>query len=717
MTDQTDGLAPGPAAGARSGAQQAVHKIVVPSDVPMVSLLGARDDVLRTVERAFPRADVHVRGNEITVSGPHGEVALVERLLDELLAVLASGQALSPDAVERAVGMLRQQTSERPADVLTLNILSNRGRTIRPKTLNQKRYVDAIDEHTIVFGIGPAGTGKTYLAMAKAVQALQAKRVNRIILTRPAVEAGERLGFLPGTLTEKIDPYLRPLYDALHDMIDPETIPRLMAAGTIEVAPLAYMRGRAQPVGTPVLTPDGWRPIGELRVGDLVVGSDGLPTPVLGVYPQGRKQVYRVTTSDGASTSACGEHLWFVRTRGDQRYGRPGRVIQTKDMIGKVWRAHYRQYELPLVDPVRFPFRPVPLDPYALGLLLGDGCITTSTTPAFSTSDPELATALECALPGIELVHKGAYDYVLRHVNGGRGGLRIANPVTTAVRELGLAGASSASKFIPEDYLYNTRAVRLAVLQGLLDTDGGPVRQRGRTCRIQFTTCSMRLRDDVVFLVRSLGGVAYWRVRPAQGRRPGGTADRPVEYRHDAYVLDIRLPEGVAPFRLGRKREIYESTGGGRPMRFVDSVLPAGEAECVCISVAAEDSLYVTEEFIVTHNTLNDAFIILDEAQNTSPEQMKMFLTRLGFGAKMVVTGDVTQVDLPTGTQSGLRIVRDILDGIDDVHFSELTSSDVVRHRLVSEIVDAYGRWDATQTGDGSRATTGRDVRRRQQRR
>ncbi len=128
--------------------------------------------------------------------------------------------------------------------MLTQNILSSRGKTIRPKTLNQKRYVDAIDAHTVVFGIGPAGTGKTYLAMAKAVQALQAKEVNRIILTRPAIEAGERLGFLPGTLNDKIDPYLRPLYDALHDMIDPESVPRLLTAGTIEVAPLAYMRGR-----------------------------------------------------------------------------------------------------------------------------------------------------------------------------------------------------------------------------------------------------------------------------------------------------------------------------------------------------------------------------------------------------------------------------------------------------------------------------------------
>ncbi len=313
--------------------------IVIPPEVSMVALLGPRDEMLRTMERAFPDLDVHVRGNEFHLTGPSADIALVERLLDELLRVLASGGQLNRDAVERSIGMLRQQTAERPADVLTMNIVSNRGRTIRPKTLGQKRYVDAIDEHTVIFGIGPAGTGKTYLAMAKAVAALQAKQVTRIILTRPAVEAGESLGFLPGTLNDKIDPYLRPLYDALHDMIDPDSIPRLMATGVIEVAPLAYMRGR----------------------------------------------------------------------------------------------------------------------------------------------------------------------------------------------------------------------------------------------------------------------------------------------------------------------------------------------------------------------TLNDAFIILDEAQNTSAEQMKMFLTRLGFGSKMVVTGDITQIDLPGGATSGLKVVREILQDVEDVHFAQLSSQDVVRHRLVSAIVDAYGRWDETQ--------------------
>ncbi|MBV9320461.1 MAG: PhoH family protein [Mycobacterium sp.] len=315
-------------------APQVRSSIEVPPDL-VVGLLGSADENLRALERILS-ADLHVRGNALTLSGEPADVALAERVISELVAIVAGGQPLTPEVVRHSVAMLVGTGNESPAEVLTLDILSRRGKTIRPKTLNQKRYVDAIDINTIVFGIGPAGTGKTYLAMAKAVNALQTKQVTRIILTRPAVEAGERLGFLPGTLSEKIDPYLRPLYDALYDMMDPELIPKLMASGVIEVAPLGYMRGR----------------------------------------------------------------------------------------------------------------------------------------------------------------------------------------------------------------------------------------------------------------------------------------------------------------------------------------------------------------------TLNDAFIVLDEAQNTTPEQMKMFLTRLGFGSKVVVTGDITQIDLPGGARSGLRAAVDILDGIDDIHIAELTSADVVRHRLVSEIVEAYAKYE-----------------------
>ena len=331
-----------------SNDSKSVHALVViPNATPTVSVLGTRDELIKVIERSFPDVVIMVRGNEISLDGPAESVALIEALVGQMITVLRTGQGLTAETVERSITMLRSDV--KPADVLTANILSSRGKTIRAKTLNQKKYVDAIDNHTVVFGIGPAGTGKTYLAVAKAVQALQSKQITRIILTRPAVEAGERLGFLPGTLSEKIDPYLRPLYDALHDMLDPDSIPRLMTSGVIEVAPLAYMRGR----------------------------------------------------------------------------------------------------------------------------------------------------------------------------------------------------------------------------------------------------------------------------------------------------------------------------------------------------------------------TLNDAFIILDEAQNTSAEQMKMFLTRLGFGSTMVITGDVTQIDLPSGTTSGLRLVRDILGGIEDVAFCELTSSDVVRHRLVGQIVDAYSRYDEAHQQDNIRNVRG----------
>ncbi len=690
--------------------------ITVPSDL-VVGLLGSADENLRAMENLLA-ADIHVRGNSLSISGRPAEVAMAERVVSELIAIAAGGQSLTPDVVRRSVGMLDGADTESPAQVLTLDILSRRGKTIRPKTLNQKRYVDAIDAHTIVFGIGPAGTGKTYLAMAKAVSALQTKQVSRIILTRPAVEAGERLGFLPGTLNEKIDPYLRPLYDALHDMMDAEMIPKLMAAGVIEVAPLAFMRGRAQPLFTNVLTPAGFRPIGELKVGNFVIGSDGSPTEVTGVYPQGFKEIYRVYTQEGASTLASGDHLWAVYTASDRRRNKPARVLETKEMIGNLRTAHQQhRYELPLLSsPVEFERRPVPMDPYALGLMLGDGCFSCRATPSFATEDPELAEALEHLIPGIVVRHKADCNYVLNRITTPGEVITIENPVTGVMRELGLSGKKSDTKFIPEDYLFNSVDVRLAMLQGLLDTDGGPVTQPGRTCRIQYTTVSDQLCDNVIFIVESLGGTATLRTREAKGRKPGLARGREVHHRSDAHILEIRLPEGIVPFRLARKAAKYNEIGGGRPMRFIDRIEPAGTTEAVCISVAAEDSLYVTEDFLLTHNTLNDAFVILDEAQNTTAEQMKMFLTRLGFGSKIVVTGDVTQVDLPGGARSGLRSAVEVLDGINDIHIAELTSADVVRHKLVSEIVDAYEAAEAKVSEHGlanrsHRRSTGRTRR------
>jgi phosphate starvation-inducible PhoH-like protein len=216
-------------------------KILVPGNHLMVELLGHRDQLLRLVEEAFGDTEILVRGNEISISG--GDADRVGRLFDELVVLLARGQRLDAADVGRTIEMVK--ADERPSEVMSSEVLrSTRGRTVRPKTSGQKTYADAIAANVVTFAIGPAGTGKSYLAVAQAVQALQDRQVSRIILTRPAVEAGERLGFLPGDMLAKVDPYLRPLYDALYDMLGPEGAKRLLDGDTIEVAPLAYMRGR-----------------------------------------------------------------------------------------------------------------------------------------------------------------------------------------------------------------------------------------------------------------------------------------------------------------------------------------------------------------------------------------------------------------------------------------------------------------------------------------
>ncbi len=636
-------------------------------------LAGSEDAVLRALEGHL-ECSVYLRGNVLTLEGEDAAVEAAAAVVRELSELIAQGHEIAPGTIEAVTRALDQHES--PANILEDVVWRHRTTKVAPKTINQKRYVDSIRDNTITFGIGPAGTGKTFLAVALAAAALSRREVNRIILTRPAVEAGERLGFLPGDLMAKVDPYLRPLFDALHDMLEPERVSQHLERGVIEVAPLAFMRGRAQPLSSGVLTPFGFRPIGTLRLGDVVTGSNGQPTPVLGVYPQGRKPVFRLRTQDGASTLCCSEHLWLVFTAEDRRRGKPGRVLETQEMVGRLRRAHQHRYELPVLSaPAEFPAREVPIDPYVLGLLLGDGCLTTTTTPAFTTAD------------------------ALRLVDGHRGGVIVANPVTTALRPLGLVGTSSRTKFVPEAYLHNSVTARVGLLQGLLDSDGGPVTGesgsvptplQGRTCRIAYTTCSERLRDDVAYLVRSLGGIASSRRRAALGRARGLARGRPVLHRHDAFVMDLRLPAGIEPFRLQRKRDLYDRAGRGRPMRFVEAIEPAGEMETVCIQVAAADALYVTDDYLVTHNTLNDSFIILDEAQNTSPEQMKMFLTRLGFNSRMVVTGDVTQIDLPREQDSGLVVVSEILEHVEGIDFVRFGEEDVVRHKLVRRIVAAY---------------------------
>ena len=688
------------------GDKPAILKKVVLPEEGIRSLFGPYDENIKFLEGLLS-VRINLRGNELMVEGDEQDAELVQGILEDYAALFEEGRRMSNDELKSAFKQIAEDRAYTLRDYFTKSRLNPTGKKqVTARSVNQRRYLEAIDRSDVVFGIGVAGTGKTYLGVAKAVEALMQKRVNRIILARPAVEAGEKLGFLPGDLQDKVDPYLRPLYDALFDLVDYEKVTRLLEKRVIEVAPLAFMRGRALALYSNLLTPTGWRKMGDVKVGDLVIGSDGMPTEVRGVFPQGKKKVYRVTMTDGSSAVACAEHLWAVRTASDKRRDKTLRILQTQEMMDNLRCFHQYRYELPLLSaPVEFSYKAIPIQPYTLGLLLGDGCISDKTSPSFTTADPELVTSLETGLAGMNLNirRKSVIDYVISNPLAGKGGNKfepIRNPLRQALRGLELAGSVSATKFIPTTYLYNSPEVRIALLQGLLDTDGGPVTQEGRTCRIQYVTTSERLKDDVLFLVRSLGGVAYWRRRESEGRKPGFANGRPVPYRNDAYVLDIRLPETIKPFRLKRKSEIYERPGGGRPMRFIKNIEPAGETETQCISVAAQDSLYVTDDFILTHNTLSDAFIILDEAQNTTSEQMKMFLTRIGFGSKAVITGDVTQIDLPTGRRSGLVEAQRVLGNIEGIEFIHFTDKDVVRHHLVQMIILAYDQNTKTKFED-----------------
>jgi phosphate starvation-inducible PhoH-like protein len=682
-----------------------LNKVTLPEDA-IRALFGPYDENIKHLEGLLG-VRVNLRGNELIIEGDEQDVGLVQTILGDYAALFDEGRQMSNDELKSAFKQIAEDRAYTLRDYFTKTRLNPTGKKqVTARSVNQRRYLEAIDKSDVVFGIGVAGTGKTYLGVAKAVEALMQKRVNRIVLARPAVEAGEKLGFLPGDLQDKVDPYLRPLYDALFDLIDYEKVTRLLEKRVIEVAPLAFMRGRAQPLDSLLMTPDGWRKMGEIEIGDSVTGSDGKPTEVIGVFPQGEKPVYRLTMTDGSSAVACAEHLWQVKTMEDKRRNRSPRVLQTQEMFGNLRRDHQYRYELPLLSaPVEWEYTPVPVEPYALGLMLGDGCISGKTSPSFATTGAELVSPLSFSLSdmGLNIGRKAEIDYALVNPLAGKGGNKfepIRNPLTQALRELSLSGTYSATKFIPEVYLRNSPDVRIAVLQGLLDTDGGPVTQEGRTCRIEYVTVSQRLKDDVVFLVRSLGGVAHWRMREAEGRKQGFAKGREVPYRNDAYVLDIRLPGHIKPFRLKRKAEIYERFGGGRPMRFIKNIELIGKQVTQCISVTASDSLYVTDDFILTHNTLADAFIILDEAQNTTSEQMKMFLTRIGFGSKAVITGDVTQIDLPAGRRSGLVEAQRVLSGISDIEFIYFSDKDVVRHRLVQMIVQAYDRHTKTKFED-----------------
>lgn len=342
--------------------------------------------------------------------------------------------------------------------------------------------------------------------------------------------------------------------------------------------------GKAQPIDTKVLTPSGWRRMGEIQVGDFVIGSNGKPTQVLGVYPQGERKAFRVTFTDGASVLCDGEHLWAVKDQNRRTRHQSARILTLNQIVseglaqGSGWR-HF----IPMVEPIQFPVVSLPIDPYLLGVLIGDGGLTGG-LPSIASADEEILARIAAVLPGeLRLRPKGGYNWGISHE--GRNGHR-SNPLTDSLRLLGLMEHRSEAKFIPDIYKFAHLEARIALLQGLLDTDG---HVRPSDNNVEYCTVSQQLAEDVQFLVESLGGRARIREKPTSGQL--------------AYRMSIALPDAIQPFALARKADVYHPRTKYQPARAIAAVEESSLCEMVCIAVAAEDHLYVTEHCIVTHNT------------------------------------------------------------------------------------------------------------------
>ncbi len=573
--------------------------------------------------------------------------------------------------------------------------------SISAKNNEQKEMLKVVSENVITFVKGAPGTGKTYLAVSYALKSLLKKECRNIVFTRPVVEAGgEKLGFLPGSFHEKIDPYMIPIFETLSKIMPPELLREYMPKngngngngnGTkspIRVLPLAYMRGLAQPLYSKIATPNGWVEMGNINPGDTVIGSDGKPVKVIQKFSHSNKKVYRVSFSDGTYTDCCDEHLWSTKTLSEKRHNKPFSVKSTAE-ISKSLMTSFRQknHEIPLLHgPVLFKEKPVTVDPYVLGLLLGDGSLHESASISFSTSDTELIDILSVKLPDIDIKYSGQYDYRLTKKTSEK-----RNPLKSALRELSLLGTKSFSKFVPNLYKYNSPEVRLEVIRGLLDSDGCITTHKSGHRRIEFYSISDCLARDMAEMVRSLGGVAYMQHKKRKkttskiknGKRVW-VKQRGIRY---IWCVDIVF-DGANLFRLSRKANIFSRTKTPRPKRLILSVEYIGNMDCQCIQIDSLDKLYITDDFILTHNTFDKTFVICDEMQNATPEQVRMITTRLGRDSRMIICGDVYQTDIKR--TNGLQDAFDILRDIDGIGFVTLSQEAIVRHPIIQDIENRY---------------------------
>lgn len=619
----------------------------------------------------------------------------------------------------------------------------------RPKTKSQTEYVELIKNKEISIASGPAGCGKSHCAISVAIDLILDKSTpyRKLIITTPAVEADEKIGFLPGP----------------------------------------------QPLDCKILTPNGWVMMGEIKIGDKVIGNDGKPANVIGVYPKGVKDVYEILTTNGGKTKACGEHLWLTRTYNENKHQKDWvlrNTLQIKNTIKNPNKGPKENHYLPKNDIVEFSCNnELPIPPYVLGVLLGDGSFGDSIS--FSSIDNDIINRVSEELSKYDLKLnnvtntityniRGNYENnkpgksiiitnletnevvkyermgeALKYININRSTLynrcynnliinnlkyefvndttKWRNELKNEIHLLGLGETDHLNKFIPNIYKYTSKENRIALLQGLMDTDGTIKQTTGEQ---SFTTTSKQLCDDLIEVCRSLGSNATFYTRNRIGKK-SMYKGRIIECKHISYEVSIPKFNDINPFHLKRKAEMVENKDKGVFHNKIKEINYIGSEEVQCIMLDNESHLYITDDYIITHNTLHEklepymessfylidkvvgkgmreklvsqkmievealgfirgknfenCIVFLEEAQNTTPRQMKTFLTRIGENAKFIISGDIEQSDkFKSGKQSGLFDAMTRLRVIEEIGFHDFMSFDIVRNPIVTKILDEY---------------------------
>lgn len=550
-------------------------------------------------------------------------------------------------------------------------------------TLNeeQKKAKAIILENTLTLLAGKAGCGKTLLACQIALDGLFTQQYQKVIITRPTVSK-EEIGFLPGDLREKMDPWVQPIYQNMFILYNQEKILKEIEDGRIEIVPVSFMRGRAQPLNSKILTPTGWKSMGDMEFGDNIIGKNGETYNITGIFPQGIEKVYKIIFSDNSEVLASGEHLWEVY----DVLSKKNKVINTNTIKENLLCNNVqKRYKIPLVSPIKFEEKKLPIDPYVLGALLGDGCISQNNI-SLCTSDLEIVENVKNRISNDLTLKKRKGSDVDYGISKKVRNSYIKNDIIESLKNLNLHGKKSYDKFIPELYLYSSISQRLELLRGLMDTDGSIFsahKDRRKTSSVaEYYTISPKLLEGVKFLVHSLGGTTNTKVKDI-----AGTTDKwGRSYNYDIYQTKIRLPQNLNPFKLKRKSELFEVKEN--PVRLIKSVELYSEEETQCISVSSPDQLYVTDNCVVTHNTFLDSIIIVDEAQNVTHEQMEMITTRIGLRSKMIICGDDAQIDLKNRSESGFRFLYTLGSKIKNMESIHLFTNH--RDPIVDDLLDHY---------------------------